>query len=132
MTHRLVQFYGVQGSQRGQLLALAEATKRAGGKHTRQLDRGAFGVYRPGGWATSILEWQINVVPGLLQAEQYAREVLSGYQEAATISPRAIERRAETRPIRQQLLLVTPLEYVAFLDESVLHRQRGDRSVLYA
>jgi Domain of unknown function (DUF5753) len=47
--------------------------------------------------ATSFLEWQINVVPGLLQTEQYAREVLSGYRKVATISPMAIQRRLKTR-----------------------------------
>jgi hypothetical protein len=83
--------------------------------------------------AMSILEWQINVVPGLLQTEQYAREVLSGYHEVATISPRAIQRRLETRLTRQLLLTRDdPLQYVAIMDESVLHRQRGDRSVMRA
>ena len=82
---------------------------------------------------SSILEWQINVVPGLLQTEQYAREILSGYHEVATISPRAIQRRLETRLIRQQLLTRDePLEYVALVDESVLYRQRGDQSVMRA
>jgi hypothetical protein len=96
-------------------------------------DRRAPGVDRLGGRAASILEWQINVVPGLLQTEKYAREVLAGYQEVATISPRALQRRLETRLIRQQLLTRDePLEYVAVLDESVLHRQRSDRSVMHA
>jgi hypothetical protein len=73
------------------------------------------------------------VVPGLLQTEQYARNVLSAYKEVAIISPRAIERRVETRLIRQQLLTRDePLEYVVLLDESVLYRQRGDQSVMYA
>jgi hypothetical protein len=83
--------------------------------------------------ATSILEWQMNVVPGLLQTERYAREVLTGYQEVATISPRVIERRLETRLVRQQLLTRDePLEYTTLLDESVLLRQRGDRFVMQA
>jgi hypothetical protein len=73
------------------------------------------------------------VVPGLLQTEKYAREVLTGYQVVAAISPREIERRLETRLIRQQLLTRDdPLEYAVVLDESVLHRQRGDRSVMRA
>jgi hypothetical protein len=83
--------------------------------------------------AVSLLEWQINVIPGLLQTEQYAREVLSGYDEVAVISPRAIARRLETRLIRQQILTrEQPLEYEALLDESVLRRQRGNRSVMRA
>jgi transcriptional regulator with XRE-family HTH domain len=132
---RLLEFYGVQGSHREQLLALAEeATHKAWWEaYSDVLTEGHLEYIGLEAEATSILEWQINVVPGLLQAEQYAREVLSGYQEAATISPRAIERRVETRLTRQQLLTRDePLEYVALLDESVLHRQRGDQSVMHA
>lgn len=132
---RLLEFYGVDGSHREQLLALAEEATHKGWWEVYDdvLTEGHLEYIGLEAEATSILEWQINVVPGLLQAEQYAREVLSGYQEAATISPRAIERRVETRLIRQQLLTRDePLEYVALLDESVLHRQRGDRSVMHA
>jgi transcriptional regulator with XRE-family HTH domain len=132
---RLLEFYGVQGSQREQLLTLAEEATHKGWweAYNDVLTDGHLEYIGLEAEATSILEWQINVVPGLLQTEQYARDVLSGYQEVATISPRAIERRLQTRLIRQQLLTRDePLEYVALLDESVLHRQRGDRSVMHA
>jgi transcriptional regulator with XRE-family HTH domain len=132
---RLLDFYGVQGSHREQLLALAEEATHKGWweAYGDVLSEGHSEYIGLEAEATSILEWQINVVPGLLQTEQYAREVLSGYQETATISPRAIERRVQTRLIRQQLLTRDePLEYVALLDESVLHRQRGDQSVMHA
>jgi transcriptional regulator with XRE-family HTH domain len=132
---RLLEFYGVQASHREQLLALAEEATHKGWweAYGDVLTEGHRDYIALEAEATSILEWQINVVPGLLQTEQYAREVLSGYQETATISPRAIERRVETRLIRQQLLARDePLEYVALLDESVLHRQRGDQSVMLA
>jgi transcriptional regulator with XRE-family HTH domain len=131
----LLEFYGVQGSHREQLLALAEDATQKGWWEAYEdvLTQGHLEYIGLEAEATSIREWQINVVPGLLQAEQYARAVLSGYQEAATISPRAIERRVETRLIRQQLLTRDkPMEYVALLDESVLHRQRGDQSVMHA
>jgi transcriptional regulator with XRE-family HTH domain len=132
---RLLEVYGVQGSQREQLLALAEEATHKGWweAYSDVLVEGHLEYIGLEAEAKSILEWQINVVPGLLQTEQYAREVLSGFQEVATISPRAVERRLETRLIRQQLLTRDePLEYVALLDESVLHRQRGDRSVMRA
>jgi hypothetical protein len=81
--------------------------------------------------ATSIQEWQINVVPGLLQTERYAREILSGHQEVATIPPAVIERRVETRVRRQQILSrKPPLQLAVVLDESVLLRQRGDHSLM--
>jgi transcriptional regulator with XRE-family HTH domain len=132
---RLLEFYGVQGSHREQLLALAEEATHKGWweAYSDVLTEGHLEYIGLEAEATSILEWQINVVPGLLQTEQYARSVLSGYQEVATISPRAIERRVETRLIRQQLLTRDePLEYVALLDESVLRRQHGDQSVMRA
>jgi|SRR5579862_2547554 len=132
---RLLEVYGVQSSQREQLLALAEEATHKGWweAYSDVLVEGHLEYIGLEAEATSILEWQINVVPGLLQTEQYAREVLSGFQEVATISPRAVERRLETRLIRQQLLTRDePLDYVALLDESVLHRQRGDRSVMRA
>jgi transcriptional regulator with XRE-family HTH domain len=132
---RLLEFYGVQVSQREQLLALAEeATQRGWWEaYSDVLTEGHLAFIGLEAEATSILEWQINVVPGLLQTEQYAREILTGYHEVATISPRAIQRRLETRLTRQQLLTRDePLEYVALVDESVLYRQRGDRSVMRA
>jgi transcriptional regulator with XRE-family HTH domain len=132
---RLLEFYGVQGNQREQLLALAEEATQKGWweAYSDVLTEGHLAFIGLEAEATSILEWQINVVPGLLQTEQYAREILTGYHEVATISPRAIQRRLETRLTRQQLLTRDePLEYVALVDESVLYRQRGDRSVMRA
>lgn len=130
---RLLEIYGVQAGQREQLLALAQEAAQKGWweRFSDTLTEGHLAYISLEAEATAILEWQINVVPGLLQTEQYAREVLSGYQEVATISPKAIERRLETRRIRQRLLTRDePLEYVALVDESVLLRQRGDQSVM--
>ena len=132
---RLLAHYDVGDSQREQLLALAEDARQRGWweSYSDVLTEGHLEWIGLEAEAGSILEWQINVVPGLLQTERYAREVLTGYQVVATISPREIERRLETRLIRQQLLTRDdPLEYAVVLDESVLHRQRGDRSVMRA
>jgi transcriptional regulator with XRE-family HTH domain len=130
---KLLEFYGIQASQREQLLALAEEGTHKGWwePYNDVLTEGHLDYIALEAEATSILEWQINVVPGLLQTEQYARNILSAYQEVATISPRAVERRVQTRLIRQQLLTGDePLKYVALLDESVLYRRRGDQSVM--
>lgn len=132
---RLLDFYGVRSSERDLLLALAEEATYKGWweAYTDDLTEGHLEFIGLEAQVTSILEWQINAVPGLLQTEQYARDVLSGYQKVATISPRAIERRLETRLIRQQLLTRDePLQLVAVLDEAILHRQRADRSVMHA
>lgn len=132
---RLLDVYGVQDGRRSQLLALAEeATLKAWWEaYSDVLTERSMAFIGLEAEATAILEWHINVIPGLLQTEQYAREILSGYNRVATISPRTIERRLETRLIRQQLLARDqPPEYVAIIDESVLNRQRGDRSVMRA
>jgi transcriptional regulator with XRE-family HTH domain len=70
---RLLQFYGVQESQREQLLALAEEATHKGWweAYDDVLTEGHLEYIGLEAEATSILEWQINVVPGLLQAEQY-------------------------------------------------------------
>ena len=74
--------------------------------------------------ATTVKEWQINVVPGLLQTERYARGILEGYREVTRIPTSAVDRRMETRMIRQQVLTRDqPLELETILDESVMRRQ---------
>jgi transcriptional regulator with XRE-family HTH domain len=132
---RLLDYYGVAGNQREQLLALAEEATHRGWweAYSDVLSEEHLAFIGLEAEATAILEWQISAVPGLLQTEQYSREVLSGYHEVATISPMAIQRRLETRLIRQQLLTRDdPLELVALLDESVLLRQIGEREVMHA
>ena len=117
---RLLELYGIHGSHRDQLLALAEDATHKGWweSYSDILTEGHLAFIGLEAEATTILEWQINVIPGLLQTEQYARQVLTGYHEVATISPRAIQRRLETRLTRQQLLTRDePLKYVALMDE---------------
>jgi transcriptional regulator with XRE-family HTH domain len=130
---RLLDVYRVQDKRRDQLLALAEEATLKGWweSYSDVLTEGHIAFIGLEAEATTILGWHINVIPGLLQTEQYAREILSGYNEVAPISPRTIERRLETRLIRQHLLdRHEPPEYVALLDESVLYRQHGDRPVM--
>lgn len=132
---KLLELYGVQGGHLEQLLMLAEEAAEKGWweAYADVLTEGNRAFIALEAEATSILEWHINVVPGLLQTEQYAREVLTGYNEVATISPRAIERRLETRLIRQGLLTrAEPLQYIGLLDESIIYRQRGEPSVMRA
>lgn len=131
----LLDLYGVQGSQRAQLMALAEEARYKGWweSYSDVLPPEQMEYIGLEAEAATIMDWQVNTVPGLLQTEQYAREILSGYQAVATISPLAIQRRLETRLIRQQLLTrEQPPQLVVLLDESVLLRQRGDRSVMRA
>jgi transcriptional regulator with XRE-family HTH domain len=129
----LLDFYSVSRDYREQLLALAEEATRKGWWEAYSdiltvEDLAFIGLEAE---AASVMEWQINVIPDLLQTQDYARQVISGYQEVTPIPPTVIERRVETRVIREQLLTRNPpLDLAAVLDESVLYRQRGDRAVM--
>lgn len=83
--------------------------------------------------ATSVRQYQVEVIPGLLQTEEYVRQVILGYRPAGPVPPGVAERRVQVRMIRQQLLTRDPpLELSVVLDESTLLRKIGSRSVMYA
>ena len=131
----LLDYYGVRGTHRNQLMALAEeATKKGWWEEYSDILADEYKAFIAlEAEATTMLHWQVNVVPGLLQTEQYARHILLGLQEVATVPPTVVERRVETRLIRQQRLSRDPpLQLNAVLDESVLYRRRGDHSVMQA
>jgi hypothetical protein len=129
----LLDVYGVRGGYRDRLLALArEATQKGWWEaYSDVLPEEHLTFISLEAEATSVLQWQITVVPGLLQTEQYAWHVFSGYQGVRRTPPTVIERRVQTRLTRQRLLnRDQPLELHAVIDESVLRRQRADRPVM--
>jgi hypothetical protein len=130
----LLEVYGVRGEYRDRLLALAqEATQKGWWEaYSDVLPEEHQTFISLEAEATSVMQWQITVIPGLLQTEQYAWHVFSGYQDVRRAPPSVIERRVQTRLIRQRLLTRDrPLELHAIIDESVLRRQRADRSVMH-
>jgi transcriptional regulator with XRE-family HTH domain len=81
--------------------------------------------------ATGITCFGMYFVPALLQTEDYAREIIKGI--APRIEENVLAQRVEARMIRQKLLYqAKPPKYRALLDEAVLHRQVGGRSVMRA
>ena len=52
--------------------------------------------------AVSIAAWHSDVVPGLLQTEDYARQISLGYQSVIPTPPSAIEQRVRVRMTRQE------------------------------
>ncbi|MFE1308043.1 helix-turn-helix domain-containing protein [Streptomyces sp. NPDC058755] len=79
----------------------------------------------------SIRTYQVQLVPGLLQTEEYGR--------AVTVASRAwhtseeIDRFVQVRIARQERLTgENPIEYWAVLAEGVLHQQVGGRKVMGA
>jgi transcriptional regulator with XRE-family HTH domain len=80
--------------------------------------------------ATLVRDYTLGYVPGLLQTEDYARALF----DTAVIrrSKEKLENEVEVRMFRQRRLTDEddPLELVAIVDESVLHRPIGGREVM--
>ncbi len=80
------------------------------------------------GEASAIRTFQAQVIPGLLQTPDYAREVFRGGR--ATDDP-GMERRVEARITRQSILSrVRAPHMTAVVDEAALRRVVGNRSIM--
>jgi transcriptional regulator with XRE-family HTH domain len=132
---KLLDIYGVDGRQRDELLALAREAKQKGWweSYSDALPEEYRAFIGLEAEAQSVRQWHVEVVPGLLQTEDYAREVVEGFQKVDIVTPGQIERRLQARLERQQVLTrQPPLELRVVLDESVLLRRVGDKSVMDA
>jgi transcriptional regulator with XRE-family HTH domain len=82
------------------------------------------------GAATEVKNFELAVVPGLLQIESYARAVVAA---AWPHDQAEVERRVELRMARQACLTEDPpLKFWAVVDEGVLHRRTGGDEVMHA
>ena len=80
------------------------------------------------GAATALRNFELGVVPGLLQTEAYAHAVISA---SRLDSPDETARRVGLRIERQRCLTEDPaLSLWAIIDEGALHRQIGGREVM--
>jgi transcriptional regulator with XRE-family HTH domain len=79
--------------------------------------------------AVAIWEWEAQIVPGLLQTDEYARAVI---EVGADIGDRdIIQRRLALRMARQAVLTRDPPPTLQLIvDEAVLYREVGGREVL--
>jgi transcriptional regulator with XRE-family HTH domain len=81
--------------------------------------------------ATSISDYGLGNVPGLLQTPDYAREVVRALVPKWV--PDVVEQRVEGRAARQQRLFSGhPPRFEAVVDESVLHRVVGSPAIMRA
>jgi transcriptional regulator with XRE-family HTH domain len=131
---KLLTLYDVEGRYAEELLALA---KEAAGKgwwetYSPTLPPEYAGLIGMEAEAKSALSWAAQIVPGLFQTEDYAREVTNGYLERIDpVPPSETRRRVEVRLARQQVLTRdNPLDLRAVLDQSVLYRRFGDQYVM--
>ena len=83
--------------------------------------------------ASSIRHFQPLVVPGLLQTEAYARAINAGTTLTEEPQP-GDEERIQVRLERQRDIFDRehPVEYIAVIDEAVLHRQVGGADTMRA
>ncbi|MFC4116346.1 helix-turn-helix domain-containing protein [Nonomuraea zeae] len=81
--------------------------------------------------AAVIRTHEVQLVPGLLQTEDYARAVIARGQGGEAAARQ--ERRLEVRMRRQKILAPpAPRKLWAVLDEAVLHRHVGSREIMRA
>jgi len=130
---RLLDYYGITGSHRALLLGLAEDAAQKGWweefADTLSEDYQQFiGLEHE---ATAIAIWHVDVVPGLLQTEAYARHIISSYSRVEPVAPGMIGRLVKVRMQRQRVLERDGLALTVVLDESVLTRRIGDQPAMY-
>lgn len=131
---KMLDFYGVTDPERGQLLSLAQEANERGWweEYADALPDEYQALIGLEAEAASAAIWAVEIVPGLLQSEDYARQVHLAYQAVVPIPPGIIDTRVKVRMIRQQVLTRDPpLELSVVLDESVLLRPIGKPRLMY-
>jgi hypothetical protein len=132
---KMLDFYGVTDPERGQLLSLArEANERGWWEDYADALPDEYQAFIGlEAEAASAATWSVDIVPGLLQTEDYARQLHLGYQAVVPMPPGIIDTRVKVRMIRQRVLTRDPpLELSVVLDESVLFRSIGEPRLMYA
>ena len=132
---KLLDFYGVAEPRRGQLLTLAAEAGQRGWweEYADALAPEFMEFIGLEAEADSMAHWQVGVIPGLLQTEEYARELNIGYRSVIPTPPAVLERLVRVRMIRQELLSrEPPFQLSVVMDESVLLRKIGDRGLMHA
>jgi transcriptional regulator with XRE-family HTH domain len=125
----LLDVYGVTGAQRDKLLQIArERRQRPWWQEYRDLPNLPLATREAD--AASIFQYSALLMPGLLQTEAYARAVLGAIRVDAKAGD--IQRRLGLRMDRQALLTSEGApEYWGVLDEAVLRRVVGGRTVMH-
>jgi transcriptional regulator with XRE-family HTH domain len=131
---RLLDYYQITGERRALLLALAQDAAQKGWweEYADSLSEDYSQFIGLEHEATSIAIWHVDVVPGLLQTESYARHIISSYSRVEPVAPGMVGRMVKVRLQRQQVLERDGLQLTVVLDESVLRRRIGDDAVMHA
>ena len=126
----MLEIYGVPEEQRDSLVQLARESRQKGWWHAYgDSVQPHFATYLGLESAASEIKiYEVNLIPGLLQTEEYARAVITA---GMVNSPRAdIERSVALRMERQQVTRTSLPKVWAVLDEAALRRQVGGPEVM--
>lgn len=129
----MLAFYGVEAHRQNDLLALAEEATEKGwwADYSDVLPEDHISLVGLEDEATAELCWHLEVIPGLLQTEEYARRLISKGYSLAPVPPSRIDRIVGLRMRRQAVLTRNPpLELSAVIDEAVLRRRVGSPQVM--
>ncbi|GGM36367.1 transcriptional regulator [Longimycelium tulufanense] len=119
----LLDAYGLQDDQRGELLDMAERAHELGWwkPYERQLTKATPTLLALEMDATRLRNFEPTVLPGLLQTPEYARQVLR--TTGPSVRPEEIEARVAARMARQAILTKPKAPSLqAVIDEAVLRR----------
>jgi transcriptional regulator with XRE-family HTH domain len=126
----MLDLYDVGGERWTELVALTREARQKGWWRAYKLgDMSYVGFEAEAG---RVHDFTLGYVPGLLQTADYARAMFTSVPVRR--SPSELADEVAVRMIRQQRLTSTddPLEFVAVVDETVLHRPIGGPDVLRA
>jgi transcriptional regulator with XRE-family HTH domain len=127
----MLELYGVDAQRRDSLVQLARESRQKGWWHAySDTVQSSFATYVGlEDAAAEIRAYEVNLIPGLLQTEDYARAVISAGNLTGTQDD--VERRVALRMARQPALFGSdPPQLWAVLDEGVLHRTVGGRGMM--
>jgi transcriptional regulator with XRE-family HTH domain len=130
----LLNLYKVTSAHREELNALAEESRGSGPIRTAstRLPGELIAFLEAEAEAESIWVWEPQIVPGLLQTENYTRAVLEAWITRFSLPSGEVDRRIEARRLRQEVLTRNPpVQLSAVMDESVLRRRIGEAAVMY-
>jgi transcriptional regulator with XRE-family HTH domain len=124
----MLEVYGVEGTAAEELVQVAREARQKGWWHL-------YGTVLTGAYvgleaaASSIRAYEAQVVPGLLQVEDYARTMIRrGRPDSSTAE---VDRRVHVRQARQSLLTQDdPLQLCVVLDEAVFQRLVGGPAIM--
>jgi transcriptional regulator with XRE-family HTH domain len=130
---RLLGLYEVGAEQRETLISLVEedGDKKWWDAYADILSPDMLTLISFEAEASTALNYEPMVIPGLLQTKAYARRVIHMWRSITSVPPPELERRLEVRLNRQRVISSTdPLKLSVIIDEAVLRRQIDERAVM--